>query len=313
MKVTIKNLARHFPRVKAVDDISFSFSSGEIFGFIGPNGAGKTTTIRIMASLDLPTSGDVYYDGVSVVDYPEKVRKIMGYMPDSLPGHADIMVWEYLDFFARAAGLKGQKRTKVLHEIEDFTKLGELREKYLKELSKGMKQRVSLARALVHDPQVLIMDEPAAGLDPRARIELRELLRALADQGKAVLISSHILSELEDICHGAVIIETGKLLKSGLIEDLIVESANTGDSREVVIRFTAGTMPEPKFFLEQPFVVNVNVIGENAVEVEMEGTEEESSTLMTQLIHKGCGIVEFRQQSIGLEKLFMDVTNGKVQ
>ena len=157
MKVTIKNLVRHFPKVKAVDDITFSFSSGEIFGFIGPNGAGKTTTIRVMASLDLPTSGDVWYDDISVVDYPEKVRKIMGYMPDSLPEHADIMVWEYLDFFARASGLKGQQRTRVLKEIEEFTKLGSLREKYLKELSKGMKQRVSLARALVHDPQVLIM------------------------------------------------------------------------------------------------------------------------------------------------------------
>ncbi len=313
MKVTIKNLVRHFPKVKAVDDITFSFSSGEIFGFIGPNGAGKTTTIRVMASLDLPTSGDVWYDDISVVDYPEKVRKIMGYMPDSLPEHADIMVWEYLDFFARASGLKGQQRTRVLKEIEEFTKLGSLREKYLKELSKGMKQRVSLARALVHDPQVLIMDEPAAGLDPRARIELRELLRVLAKQGKAVLISSHILSELEDICHGAVIIETGKLLKSGLIEELIVDSATDGDIREIVIRFTPGTMPDEKFFLEQPQVVNVNFLGENAVEIGMDATEVESARLMAALIGKGCGVVEFRQQSIGLEKLFMSVTNGKVQ
>ena len=178
---------------------------------------------------------------------------------------------------------------------------------------KGMKQRVSLARALVHDPQVLIMDEPAAGLDPRARIELRELLRVLAKQGKAVLISSHILSELEDICHGAVIIETGKLLKSGLIEELIVDGASDGDIREIVIRFTPGTMPDEKFFLEQPQVVNVNFLGENAVEIGMDATEVESARLMAALIGKGCGIVEFRQQSIGLEKLFMSVTNGKVQ
>ena len=195
MKTEVRNLTRIFGKTKAVDNVSFSFEDGNIFGFIGPNGAGKTTTIRIMATLDLATSGDVFYDGVSATIYPEAVRRVVGYMPDSLPGYKDIQVWEYLDFFARSFGLKGAERTRALNDIVDFTNLGELRYKFLFALSKGMKQRVSLARALIHNPKVLIMDEPAAGLDPRARHELRTLLKILADQKKAIFLSSHILSE----------------------------------------------------------------------------------------------------------------------
>ncbi|MBQ9445125.1 MAG: ABC transporter ATP-binding protein, partial [Victivallales bacterium] len=185
MKIQIDHLIRRFGKKNAVNDISFEFESGNIFGFIGPNGAGKTTTIKIMATLDQPTAGDVFFDGISTIAYPEKVRRIVGYMPDSLPSFTDIKVWEYLDFYARAFGLKGETRRKTLADIEAFTNLTGIREKYLNALSKGMKQRVSLARALVHNPQVLIMDEPAAGLDPRARIELLSLLKVLADQGKA--------------------------------------------------------------------------------------------------------------------------------
>ena len=180
MKIQIDHLIRRFGKKNAVNDISFEFESGNIFGFIGPNGAGKTTTIKIMATLDQPTAGDVFFDGVSTIAYPEKVRRIVGYMPDSLPAFTDIKVWEYLDFYARAFGLKGENRRKTLADVEAFTNLTGIRDKYLNTLSKGMKQRVSLARALVHNPQVLIMDEPAAGLDPRARIELLSLLKILA-------------------------------------------------------------------------------------------------------------------------------------
>ncbi|HAA56016.1 MAG TPA: ABC transporter ATP-binding protein, partial [Myxococcales bacterium] len=211
MDVEIVNLKKYFGKTKAVDDISFSFSSGQIVGFVGPNGAGKTTTIKMMSTLNEPTSGDIFYDGVSVVEEPEKVRKLIGYMPDSLPTHNDIDVHEYLDFFARAYGIQGKQRALVVEQVEEFTNLKGIRDKLLKTLSKGMKQRVSLARALLHDPSILIMDEPAAGLDPRARIELRELLKILADQGKAIFLSSHILTELAEICDTAVIIEQGRL------------------------------------------------------------------------------------------------------
>ena len=228
MKTEVRNLTRVFGKTVAVNDISFSFEDGNIFGFIGPNGAGKTTTIRIMATLDLATSGDVFYDGVSATLYPEAVRRVVGYMPDSLPGYKDIQVWEYLDFFARSFGLKGAERTRALNDIVEFTNLGELRTKFLFALSKGMKQRVSLARALIHNPKVLIMDEPAASLDPRARHELRTLLKILAEQKKAIFLSSHILSELQDICDGAVIIEQGKLLSAGTLNELLAQVSGTG-------------------------------------------------------------------------------------
>src|SRR5262245_9336743 len=194
MKVTVVGLKKYYGRTRAVDGISFEFGAGQIFGFVGPNGAGKSTTMRILATLDEPSAGEAYIDGISVIEEPEKTHRLLGYVPDSLPTHRDISVHEYLDFFARAYGIKNPRRAQVVQGIEEFTNLVGIRDKHLSALSKGMKNRVSVARALVHDPPVLVMDEPAAGLDPRARIELRELLKVLAGQGKAVLISSHILT-----------------------------------------------------------------------------------------------------------------------
>ncbi|MEX0886170.1 MAG: ABC transporter ATP-binding protein, partial [Phycisphaeraceae bacterium] len=212
MQISVTKLTRRFGQTVAVDDLSFRFGGGQIFGFVGPNGAGKTTTMRILATLDEPTTGDACIDDISVVEDPEQARRLIGFMPDSEPTHRDVTVHEYLDFFARAYGLRGARRSDTVERVESFTNLGGIREKALRALSKGMKQRVSLARALVHDPPLLVMDEPAAGLDPRARVELRELLKVLAEQGKAILISSHILTELAEICDGAVIIERGRLL-----------------------------------------------------------------------------------------------------
>src|ERR1700730_17245072 len=221
MRINVVGLKKYLGRTRAVDDISFSFASGQIFGFVGPNGAGKTTAMRIMANLDEHTDADPYIDGVSVVEDPEKARRLVGYVPDNLPTHRDMSVHDYLDFFARAYGLKGRHRQQVIERIEEFTNLTGIREKPLVALSKGMKQRVSVARALLHDPPVLIMDEPAAGLDPRARVELRELLKRLSWQGKAILISSHILTELAEICNGAVIIEQGRILRAGTLEQIL--------------------------------------------------------------------------------------------
>src|SRR5438128_3532783 len=221
MRISVLHLRKHFGKTKAVDDISFTFTSGQIYGFVGPNGAGKSTTMRILATLDEPTAGDAFVDGVSVVEEPERARRLVGYVPDSLPTHRDMSVHEYLDFFARAYGLAGRHRLQVLERIEEFTNLTGIREKPVVALSKGMKQRVSIARAILHDPPVLIMDEPAAGLDPRARIELRELLKMLSWQGKAILISSHILTELAEICDGVVIIEHGKILRAGKLDKIL--------------------------------------------------------------------------------------------
>ena len=231
MKLEVKNLVRRFGRTLAVDGLSFEVGDGEILGFVGPNGSGKTTTMNIIATLDEPTSGDVLVDGWSVVQYPERARRVIGFMPDYLPNQGDITAHEYIDFFARAYGFKGAELERRVKEIEDFVDVTPIRDKVLSALSRGMKQRVSLARALVPDPKLLIMDEPANGLDPRARIEFRGYAKKIAASGKAVLISSHILADLNEICTGCLVIEKGRLvkridgdLKSVDLEQIFLES-----------------------------------------------------------------------------------------
>ncbi len=309
MHIHIDHLKKHYGRTRAVDDVSFTFSSGEIVGFVGPNGAGKSTTMRIIATLDEPTSGDVFLDDISVVEDPDKAHRLIGYVPDSLPGHRDISVHEYLDFFARSYGIGSGARKKVVESIEEFTNLLGIREKHLNALSKGMKNRVSVARALIHDPAVLIMDEPAAGLDPRARIELRELLKVLSGQGKAILISSHILTELAEICTAAVIIERGKILRAGSLSHILHAEA---PHRTVLIR----TLDEPellhKHLIVQPNIEAVRRI-DHTVEAEVSGGEEACCELLAHLVRSGYRVVEFHQQKAGLEELFMNVTQGEVQ
>jgi ABC-2 type transport system ATP-binding protein len=309
MDVRIIDLKRHFGRTKAVDGISFEFSSGHIFGFIGPNGAGKTTTMRILATLDDPTEGNAYINGVSLIDDPEKARRYVGFMPDSLPAHRDMTVHEYLDFFARAYDLRGTRRRTVVDSVEQFTNLKGIRDKFLRDLSKGMKQRVSLARAVVHDPPVLILDEPAAGLDPRARIELRELLRVLADRGKAILIRSHILTELAEICNGAVIIEQGKILRAGSMDEIV---SRESPRHTIVIRAAGGPDALHKELLQVPAVQEARVVGEE-VEIRVDGGDNAHSDILAHLIGKGFRIVDFRQRQMDLEQVFMTVTKGEVQ
>jgi len=309
MQVDVVHLKKYFGSTRAVDDISFSFGSGRIFGFVGPNGAGKTTAIRIMATLLDPLEGDVLVDGISVVEEPEKARHLLGYMPDSLPTHSDMTVHDYLDFFARAFGINSKRRHSVVEEVEQFANLMQIREKFLKALSKGMKQRVSLARSLVHNPSVLIMDEPASGLDPRARVELRELLKILADQGKAILISSHILTELAEICHGAVIIEQGKILQAGSIDEL---NELMQQRRIITVRPIAKLDEMYKELLQTPHVEQVSYAGA-ALEIETLGGEEISSDILAQLVKKGYRIAEFRQEQADLEDIFMNLTKGEVQ
>lgn len=308
MQVNILNLRKDFGAARAVDNISFSFSSGEIVGFVGPNGAGKTTTMRILATLDEPTDGDAKIDDVSIVEMPEKARQLIGYVPDALPMHRDISVHEYLDFFARAYGLAGTQRRQVVENIEEFTNLTSIRDKTLYALSKGMKQRVSLARALLHDPPVLVMDEPAAGLDPRGRVELRELLRVLSGQGKAILISSHILTELSEICDGAVIIEQGRIIAAGTLQDIAKPEI---EQHTVLIRSLSQQDDLHKSLLLMPNVAAVNQL-ENEIEAKITGSEEACSDLLGNLIRDGYRIVEFKQRGEDLESIFMNVTKGDV-
>lgn len=309
MKIIVENLRREFGQTIAVNDVSFQFESGQIFGFVGPNGAGKTTTMRIMATLDEPTSGDVRLDNLSVVEDPERARHLVGFVPDELRAYWDTTVDDYLDFFARAYGLKGEEREQAVNSVEEFTNVTGIANKQLRALSKGMKQRVSLARALVSDPEILILDEPAAGLDPRARIELRELLSLLADQGKAIFISSHILAELTEICHGAVIIEQGQILEAGQTEEIV-------SKREQKMTYALRSMSDSdhlmRDLLQMPHIDQPRQAG-NEFLFEVGGAEENAFEILNLLIQKDHRIVEFRQTKTNLEDIFMDITEGKVQ
>jgi ABC-2 type transport system ATP-binding protein len=310
MRVDVVNLRKRFGPTEAVDDVSFSFSGGEVVGFVGPNGAGKTTTMRILATLEEPTGGDALLDGISLVQEPERARRAIGFVPDALPVQHDITVHEYLDFFARAYRISSARRRRVVESIEEFTNLRGIRDKGLRVLSKGMNQRVCLARALLHDPEVLILDEPAAGLDPRARIELRELIKVLSSQGKAILMSSHILTELAEICTAAVIIERGRVLRAGGLRDILT----SGPERrlQLVIRTLTPLGDAHRAVLEMPNVVEARQ-NESEIIVDFDGDESASCELLQALLARGVRIYEFRPQRTNLETIFMDVTTGGVQ
>jgi ABC-2 type transport system ATP-binding protein len=311
MRIDVAGLQKHFGATKAVDDISFTFASGDVIGFVGPNGAGKTTTMRILATLDEPTAGDAFLDGISILEEPELARRAIGFVPDALPTQHDMTVHEYLDFFARAYRITAAKRYRVVASVEEFTNLTGIRQKTLRALSKGMNQRVCLARALLHDPQVLILDEPAAGLDPRARIELRELIKVLSAQGKAILMSSHILTELAEICTGAVIVERGRVLRAGALDD-ILDGANELGIVTLIVRTLSSVADAHRALLEIPAVRNVSA-GDRELIVEVVGGDDESAALLQELLRRGVRVAEFHQQRSNLEKIFMTVTTGGVQ
>jgi len=324
----VRNLSRFYGNLRAVDDVSFNVEAGTILGFIGPNGAGKSTTMRILATLDVPTAGEVLLDGKSVVERPDQARPLIGYMPDRYGTYDDMTVFEFLDFFARAYGQKGRARVERVDSVMDFTGVLPLKDKLTSELSKGMKQRVALGRTLLHDPRLLILDEPADGLDPRARIELRELLRALATQGKAVLISSHILTELSEICDSCAIIEQGRLLATGPVSEILHRSQGAAPSTEVELKlFATGEALEPalqraeRLLLEQPLVKSV-VVAQDLLRVRLEldaGAEAKASwvdeacaRLLAVLVREGVPVCRFQTRQLDLEDAFLHVTKGRV-
>jgi ABC-2 type transport system ATP-binding protein len=305
----IDGLVRHFDKLRAVDNISFSVKRGQVFGFIGPNGAGKTTTMRILATLDLPQKGDVRIGGISVIDEPDKARQITGFMPDYAGVYATTTVEEYLDFFARSNGLKSAARRDAVESVIEFMGIGELRERHVEQLSKGLKQRVALGRAIIHNPQLLILDEPAANLDPRARIEFRTLIRELAADGKTILLSSHILTELSEICDAVAVIEKGKLLATGTVQEIMM---GLREHRVLTVRLAGDREAAMRFLLEQPNVVKV-LDANDRLQFEFTGDDQAQVALLGALVSAGFPILEFTAEGAGLEDLFMKVTAGKVQ
>ena len=305
----LDGLVRAFDGVRAVDDVSFTLERGQVLGFIGPNGAGKTTTMRILATLDTPQRGDARIGGHSVVLEPEKARRLTGFMPDYAGVYANTTVEEYLDFFARANDLRGETRRKAVANIIDFMGIGDLRDRNVESLSKGLKQRVALGRALVHDPEVLILDEPAANLDPRARIEFRTLIRELAADGKTILLSSHILTELSEMCDVVTVIEKGRILATGTVKDIV---AGMRPRRNLSVRLNGPTAGLERFLLEQPHVRNVHEAG-GLVQFEFEGDDDGQASLVSRMVGSGFPVLEFNAHATDLEDLFIEITQGRVQ
>ncbi len=312
MIIEVENLVKEFDDVVAVNDISFHMESGDILGFVGPNGAGKTTTLRMMATLDLPTSGDILINGRSVIINPELAHNTISFIPDTMNVQKDMSVHEYLDFFARLYGIKNPKRSRIVGEIEEFTNLTGIRDKLTTNLSKGMKQRVAIARSLINEPDVILMDEPAAGLDPRARIELRELLKVLSQQGKTILISSHILSDLDEICSTTVIVEQGNLLKFGKVKEIVDEIEVQTSLKTIVLTPLEEPTALLNFLLVEPGVSKINQVGKN-IEFNYEGNDSDISELMLKIMSNGMKIVEFKTKRQSLESVFMGITRGELQ
>ncbi len=307
--VKVQSLTRRFDNVHALQGVTFHVAEGGITGLIGPNGAGKTTAMRILSTLETADSGEVLINGINIADSPELIVREVGFMPDAFGNYNGLFVEEYLEFFARIYGLHGAKRTKVLSEVVEFTELGKILDRPMEALSKGMRQRLGLAKTLLHDPKVLILDEPAAGLDPRARIEFRELCVALAKRKKTLLISSHILSELGEFCDSIIILEHGQVVASGTLSE-VQQKIHRG-THKVEIRFLAVDPTTEAFLAEFPHIQNVSLDGKK-VTFEFNGSEEQLAGLAEALIQKGYRFSEFHCREERLEDVFMKLTKGGV-
>lgn len=307
--IELQCLTRLFGSTRAVDDVSFMVPRGSVFGYIGPNGAGKTTSMRILSTLELPTSGDAFIEGLSSVNDPDRVRRRLGFMPDAFGSYADTNCAEYLDFFARANGLVGRERTRRIRWVMDFAGLRGMAEKPITGLSKGMRQRLCLGRALIHDPSVLILDEPAAGLDPRARIELRQIIRTLAADGKTILISSHILSELAEMCDRVGIIEQGRLLANDTVDGLRNRSQT---HRDLIVVIDGETETAAKI-LSGIDSVSELVTRDQMIQFRMAGDQERQIQILHQLCGQRVKVLEYRLVDESLEDVFLKVTSGQVQ
>jgi ABC-2 type transport system ATP-binding protein len=312
--LSCENLRKTYGTLVAVEGISLELRPGDIFGFIGPNGAGKTTTIKMLGTLIQPTSGRATINGIDVVRYPREVRPHIGYMPDAFGVYDDIKVWEYLDFFCAAYDPPREARPEIIDRVLTLTDLTEKRDAYVQTLSRGMQQRLCLAKCLVHDPKVLLLDEPASGLDPRARIDIKRLIARLGSLGKTIIVSSHILPELADFCNKIGIMERGKLLVFGDVKNIVrqlqpasqlIISVRDEDTALVRLRDALREDPEvDKVTLseDKPFTLQVAYQGDTAAQAD----------LLKRLILEGHPICSFAETAMDLEDVFLRVTTGKV-
>lgn len=313
--IETRDLVKAFGKFTAVDGLSLDVPSGSIYGFVGPNGAGKTTTMRMLTTLTRPTSGRAWVAGHSVTEDRRAVRRAIGYMPDEFGVYDDLRVWEYLDFFAACYDIPENERKRLIVDLLELVDLTHRRDDMVDKLSRGMKQRLSLARTLAHDPQVLILDEPASGLDPRARVEIRELLVELAKMGKTIFFSSHILADVEDICTHIGIIEAGKMVMQGPIEEM---KAQLMPHREIMVTVKDQETAERVRSLvgQLDGVLNVEITeqkgGRSRVRIDFTGDDDGVAAINQKLHNEGVAILGFTEETKDLESMFMRVTKGIV-
>lgn len=302
------DLKKSYNQFQALKGVNVTIDKGDIYGFIGPNGAGKTTTIRILSTLLEPTSGRALINGIDVMKSPYEIKKLVGYMPDSFGVYDGMRLREYLDFFGAAYKIPSKKRKGIIEDVLTLTDLTSRADDYVSAFSRGMKQRACLAKTLIHDPEVLLLDEPASGLDPRARIEIKELLKTLRDMGKTILISSHILSELGDMCNKIAIIERGELLAQGNFREILGSIRAT---RELRLQVISGA-EEARAVLDQtPGIVKIDQSGN---EFQMESTlgYPELAEVLTRLIQANVKVLFFSEAQGTLEDVFLHVTKGGI-
>ena len=304
-------LKKHYGRLHALKGINIQVPRGSIYGFVGPNGAGKTSTMRILTTLMRPTSGEAFVNGFSAIKQPRDVRRSIGYMPDFFGVYEDMKVWEYLDFFAACYEIPETKRPGLINDLLELVDLGHRRDDMVDKLSRGMKQRLCLARTLAHDPEVLILDEPASGLDARARVEIRELLVELAKMGKTIFFSTHILADVDEICTHIGIIEAGEIIIQGPIKairdqiiphrSITITLIDKVEEAQTAIRGLAG-------------VIDVKQIEPDGsrprIQLSYDGEDEGVSAILQALTSQGISVMNFAEESSSLEKVFMKATKG---
>ena len=300
----IKNLCKNYGKFTAVDNLNLNIPKGEIFGFVGPNGAGKTTTMKIVSGLLEATSGEVYVNGIDALKSSGKIKSNIGYMPDFFGVYDNLKVMEYLDFYASIYGIRGKECEKISNDLLALVDLLDKKDVYVDSLSRGMKQRLCLARSLVHNPDLLILDEPASGMDPRARIEMKEILRTLREMGKTILVSSHILPELAELCTSIGIIERGRMVISGKVEDIMLKVYKNKTLRIKV----CNKLEDAVVILKEYPNIDRIIADNNTIETAFDGSDEDMSKLLNTLISNQIPVVSFTQLDGNLEDVFMKVT-----
>jgi ABC-2 type transport system ATP-binding protein len=307
--IETRNLTKRYGDLIAVNNINLTLGEGDVFGFIGPNGSGKTTTMRMLATLLSPDYGEAYVCGISIYTHPEEIRRLVGFMPDFFGVYDDMTVLEYLEFFASAYRIKGPQRRKICEEKLELVDMSFKRDAMVNQLSRGQTQRIGLARVLLHEPQVLLLDEPASGLDPRARIEIRNLLKRLGELKKTVIVSSHILPELADVCTRVGMIEKGNLIVDGKVDEVMKKAR-----QRILLHVAVNENTEKAAaLLESHELVSKIDIQKNVMLVTLQNDVLDYTFIPTILITEGFKLSLFREEETNLETAFMELTKGLVQ